>query len=325
MLDQFSADPNLNLTSVDSYHLTYLALNTQRAPMNDINVRKAISRALDIPQFQKEIIKNVGSAGTILPFGPALYGADAAKWRQYLNAKQGYTFDLAAARQHLAQSAYPNGFNCDLIVSENSLANQRALYIQEALKALNINVNIRRMSGDEQDTYQMGGVLDANGKRDYDMLIGGWESDYPDLNGNIEIMFAESQAGEDGYNAAAYINSAVDAQIELQRTTIDSAIRFDIHRDVKLLEGFLNVKGPLICQGIFADDKVATKAVGISRTGKMLFRGGKVKSIALITTQVLPPFGRVRPVESRAEGQNGSRRTGVFYSSFLEFGNVQCP
>jgi len=228
MLDQLSSDPNMNFTIMDSFKLTYLALNTQRAPMNDVNVRRAISRAMDIPEFQKRIIKNAGTAGTILPFGQALYGENAAKWRQYLNNTQGYTYDLAAAKRYLAGSAYPNGFNCDLIVNENSLANQRALYIQESLKALNINVNIKRMSGDEQDMYQMGGVLDADGKRDYDMLIGGWESDYPDLNGNIEIMFVESQAGEDGYNAAAYVNPAVDAMVEEQRTTLDSAKRFEI-------------------------------------------------------------------------------------------------
>ena len=228
MLDQLAVEASLNLTSVDSNHLTYLALNTQRPPMSDVNVRRAISRALDIAEFQKRIIKTAGTAGTVLPFGPALYGENAAKWQQFLGSTQGYTLDLAAARRHLAASAYPNGFTCDLIVSENSLANQRALYIQEALKAININVNIKRMSGDEQDTYQTGGVLDANGKRDYDMLIGGWEADYPDLNGQIEVLFASSQAGENGYNAAVYINPAVDALIESQRTTIDPARRFDI-------------------------------------------------------------------------------------------------
>jgi len=227
-LEQLAEEESLSLTSVPSFHLTYLALNTQRAPMNDVNVRKAISRALDIPKFQREIIKTAGTAGTVLPFSAAHYGENAAKWQQYLSSTQGYTFDLTAAKRHLAASAYPNGFDCDLIVSENSLANQRALYIQEALKAININVDIKRMSGDEQDTYQMGGVLDADGKRDYDMLIGGWETDYPDLNGNIEIMYAESQAGEDGYNAAAYINPAIDALIEAQRTTLDPARRFEI-------------------------------------------------------------------------------------------------
>jgi len=262
MLDQLRAAQNLNLTSVDSFSLTYLALNTQRAPMNDVNVRKAISRAMDIPEFQKRIIKDAGSAGTILPFGQALYGENAAKWQQYLNNTQGYTYDLAAAKQYLAKSAYPNGFNCDLIVNENSLANQRALYIQESLKALNINVNIRRMSGDEQDTYQMGGVLDANGKRDYDMLIGGWESDYPDLNGNIEIMFAESQAGEDGYNAAAYVNSVIDAMIEAQRTTTDSAKRFEIQS--KMMDIIVNDVPYIVFDYTFRHSVLNKKYTGLS-------------------------------------------------------------
>jgi len=227
MLDQLGSDRNLTLTSVDSFSLTLLSLNTQRAPMNDVNVRRAISRALDIPEFQRRILRGAGTAGNILPFGSALYGDNAAKWQQYVRAN-GYGFNLADARQFLARSAYPNGFNCDLIVSENSMANQRALYIQEALKALNINVSIKRMSGDEQDTYQMGGVLDSNGKRDYDMLLGGWEADYPDLNGNIEILYVSSQAGEDGYNSAAYMNPTVDDLIESQRTTLDSAKRFEI-------------------------------------------------------------------------------------------------
>ena len=262
MLDQLAADKTLNLTVVDSYSLTYLALNTQRAPMNDVNVRKAISRALNIPEFQKRIIKNAGSAGTILPFGQALYGENAAKWQQYLNTTPGYTFDLQAAKQYLANSAYPDGFNCDLIVSENSLANQRALYIQEALKALNINVNIRKMSGDEQDTYQMGGVLDADGKRDYDMLIGGWEADYPDLNGNIEIMFASSQAGEDGYNAAAYINPAVDSMIDAQRTTLDPAKRFEIQS--KMMDTIVNDVPYIVFDYTFRQSTLNKKYTGLA-------------------------------------------------------------
>ena len=228
LLEQLAADSNLNLTTVDSYSLTTLALNTRKAPMNDRNVRKAISRALNINEFQRTIIKNAGSAGTVLPFGQALYGSDAAKWQNYLNETQGYTYDLTAAKQHLAGSDWPNGFSCDLIVSENSMANQIALFVQESLRALNINVNIRRMSGDEQDTYQMGGVLNNDGLRDYDMLIGGWEADYPDLNGNIEILYISSQAGEDGYNSAAYINPVIDEMIEAQRTTLDPVRRFEI-------------------------------------------------------------------------------------------------
>jgi peptide/nickel transport system substrate-binding protein len=227
MLDQLASSPNLNMTSVDTYSLTYLALNTQRAPFNDANVRRAISHALNLPEFQRTIIKTAGTVGTVLPFGSALYGENAAKWRQYLNTAPKYDYDLAKARQFLAQSAYPNGFNCNVIIGESSVASQRALFLQEALKPLNINVEIRRMSGDEQDTYQMGGNLDSNGLRDYDMLFGGWEADYPDLNGNIEIMYVSSQA-EEGYNAAAYSNPQADRLIDTQRSTLDAARRFEI-------------------------------------------------------------------------------------------------
>jgi peptide/nickel transport system substrate-binding protein len=232
MLDQLAADQNLNLTTVDTYSLTYLALNTQRAPMNDVNVRKAIAHALNIPEFQRTIIKTAGTPGTVLPFGQALYGENSAKWQQYLRGTPPYNYDLAKAKGYLDKSAYPTGVNCDVIISESSIATQRALFLQEALKPLNINVEIRKMSGDEQDTYQMGGVMDANGKRDYDMLFGGWEADYPDLNGNIEIMYAVSQAGEDGYNAADYVNTKVDELVEAQRVITDPARRFDIQRQL---------------------------------------------------------------------------------------------
>jgi peptide/nickel transport system substrate-binding protein len=41
-------------------------------------------------------------------------------------------------------------------------------------------------------------------------------------------MFVSSQAGEDGYNAAAYINPAADNLIEAQRRESDPARRFEI-------------------------------------------------------------------------------------------------
>jgi peptide/nickel transport system substrate-binding protein len=262
MLDQLSASPNLNLVSVGSSHLTYLAINTERAPMNDVNVRKALSRAFDLPDFHRNIIRNAGSAGTILPFGPALYGENASNWERYLDNTQSYSYDLAAAKAHLARSAYPDGFDCDLIVSENSLANQRALYIQESLKAIGITVTIRRMSGDEQDAYQVGNKRDANGKRDYDMLIGGWEADYPDLNGTISTMYNSGQAGEDGYNAAAYVNPAVDTLLDLQRTTLDSSKRFEVQS--QLMNIIVNDVPYIVFDYSFRHSVLNKKYTGIS-------------------------------------------------------------
>ncbi|GHV69493.1 diguanylate phosphodiesterase [Spirochaetia bacterium] len=227
MLPQLNTDKNLTVTTRDSQFLVYLALNTGRAPMNDVNVRRAVSRALNLPEFHRNIIKSAGAPGNVLPFGQALYGENASRWQQYLGTKN-YSFDLAAAKQFLSRSAYPNGFTCSLVVGESPLRNQRALYIQEALKALSITVNIVKTTNEEESTYQTGGILDANGNRDYDMILGGWESDYPDPNANLEILYVSSQAGEDGYNSAAYQNPKVDELIASQLRIVDPTRRFEI-------------------------------------------------------------------------------------------------
>jgi peptide/nickel transport system substrate-binding protein len=228
MIDQLASSSNVTVTSVDTYSLVFLAFNTQRAPFDDVNVRRAVAHALNLPEFNRTIVKSAGTLGTVLPFGAALYGENKAKWEQYLERSESYPYSLDRAKQLLAQSAYPNGFGAGVIVGEGSLASQRALFLQEALKPLNINVEIIRVDGDMQDTYQMGGILDANGKRDYDLLFGGWEADYPDLNSNIEILYVSSQAGQDGYNAAAYSNSQVDDLIDAQRSELDNGRRFEL-------------------------------------------------------------------------------------------------
>jgi peptide/nickel transport system substrate-binding protein len=228
MIDQLASSSGVALASVDTYSLTFLSFNTQRAPFDDVNVRRAVAHALNLPEFNRSIVKTAGTLGTVLPFGAALYGENKAKWEQYLAKTEGYPYSLDRAKQSLARSAYPNGFDTGVIVGEGSLAGQRALFIQEALKPLNINVEIIKVDGDLQDTYQMGGILDSNGKRDYDMIIGGWEADYPDLNGNIEILYVSSQAGQDGYNSSAYSNPRIDELIVAQRSELDNARRFEL-------------------------------------------------------------------------------------------------
>jgi peptide/nickel transport system substrate-binding protein len=230
MLGQLSSAPNLSFYSIDTYHVDSLGFNTQRPPFDDVNARRAVAHALDISQLHSVTVRDAGIPGGILPFGPGLYGADRAKWEAYIGEAPRYSYDLDEAKRYLAASRYPDGFSCDLVISEESVSTDYALFIQESLKALNINVEIRRMTGEEQDAHQNGQMFDSSGKRDYDMLIGGWEADYPDLNGNIDVLLKGSQAGENGYNHAAYSRPDVDALIDQQRAALDPVERFEIQK-----------------------------------------------------------------------------------------------
>lgn len=103
------------------------------------------------------------------------------------------------AKALLAEAGYPDGFTCSLMIADSSLRNSMALAIQEQLAQIGITVNINKVSTGEHTAYQFGEKLDANGLRDYDMIMAGWEADYPDPSGNLTPLYQ----GGNSSNAAA--------------------------------------------------------------------------------------------------------------------------
>ena len=53
------------------------------------------------------------------------------------------------------------------------------------------------------------------------MIIAGWESDYPDIAGNIEPLYSGANTGEGGSNTAVYTNDQVDELLTLQAQSTD--------------------------------------------------------------------------------------------------------
>lgn len=224
MLDTLKAADNLTITDINSAGVTFLAFNTQRAPFDDVNVRKAITAAIDLKAIADNIVKDGGREGTCMPNSDALFVSDPDFWNNYV-AENPVVYDLDAAKEYLAQSAYPDGFDCVLYTSENSMRYAIALYIQDALSGLGINVDLQKLGEDEHTAYQFGEYFDEDGNRDYDMIMAGWEADYPDVSGNIEVLFAGYNAGEGGSNTAVFVNDEVDALLAAGSTSMDEAER----------------------------------------------------------------------------------------------------
>lgn len=227
MIDTVKNDGKLATDGVETFGITFLAFNTQRAPFSDVNVRKAVYHALDMKAIHDNIVKSAGVQGTTLPNGSALFTSEPERWQDYLKKAPVYEYDLNKAKEYMAKSSVPDGFGCKLLTTESSLRYSEALAIQEALKAINVNVELVKLSSDEHTKYQFGNVLDSAGNRDYDMILAGWEADYPDIAGNLEPLYASANAGEGGGNTAAYKNPEVDRLIEEQAANIDPAGRND--------------------------------------------------------------------------------------------------
>ncbi|MEO7412832.1 MAG: peptide ABC transporter substrate-binding protein [Opitutaceae bacterium] len=84
----------------------YLAFNTQRAPLNDVRVRRALALAIDRPKIVERVLRGgQQSAGRLLP--PQLRGGNDASVAQPWE----FRFDAAAARSLLAAAGFAGGKN----------------------------------------------------------------------------------------------------------------------------------------------------------------------------------------------------------------------
>ena len=221
LLSQLESAGNVQLSEVPAFSVLYMAMNCQKEPFNDVNVRKAISYAIDKKALYDSMLTKEGTlANSSVPFSESLYGADAAAWKEFVPTVPECTADLEKAKAAMAASAYPDGFDCTLAVNNNSLRNSIALYVQQALKQIGINVTIETKSGDEMITVQFG----SNG-RDYDMAIVKWEADYPDPSGNVYPLYYSANASEGGANTCNYANPAYDALIDTELASTDLSER----------------------------------------------------------------------------------------------------
>lgn len=223
MLDVLKGDQNLTLTSSPGFGVSFVAFNTQKEPFNNVKVRQAIYDAIDLDTIQSSLIKDAGEASTALPSSTALFTIETDRWNDYLSKAPKHTYDVEAAKALLAEAGYPDGFTCSLMIADSSLRNSMALAIQEQLAQIGITVNINKVSTDEHTAYQFGEKLDANGLRDYDMIMAGWEADYPDPSGNLTPLYQ----GGNSSNAAAYQNDEVDKLIADQAQSSDPTQRND--------------------------------------------------------------------------------------------------
>lgn len=224
MLDVLKSDENLTLTASPGFGVTFLAFNTQKAPFNDAKVRQAIYSAIDLDTIYETLIKDAGEPSTALPNSTALFGAEPEAWTEYAANAPQHTYDVEAAKALLAEAGYADGFECAITISDNSLRNTIALAIQEQLAKIGITVTINKVSTDEHTAYQFGENRDANGVRDYDMIMAGWEADYPDPSGNLMPLCQ----GGNSSNSAAYNNEEVTNLINQQLQLSDPTQRNDL-------------------------------------------------------------------------------------------------
>ncbi|MDR1495710.1 MAG: ABC transporter substrate-binding protein, partial [Clostridiales Family XIII bacterium] len=207
--------------------IRYLAYNCQKAPFDDVNVRRAVASAIDIASLQESFVKELGSATNYTMIPEVLFLYDPEKWETFVENAPKYEYDLEQAKSYLAASAYPDGFDCKLLVDEYTLSNNLSLSIQATLKEIGINVEIDKRANEEVTGIQFGeGIVD--GVRPFDFGYFEWVSDFPDPAGVLNPLLISSNGEEGGSNSAAYANEKVDELLQKQIESVDQSERVDL-------------------------------------------------------------------------------------------------
>jgi peptide/nickel transport system substrate-binding protein len=202
-------DPNITLNRVassDSYHV--LQLNAERPPMDQLEVRQAISCAIDRQQ-----VLDTAALGEGQVIGPYIIPAYALPTDELFC----YQKDLDQARDLLAQAGMADGFSLKLMAAneEPPTALAEAQNIQAQLAEVGIAVEI--------ESLELGVYVDRWLAVDFDMTVA-LNSGPPDPY----TMYARYFTSTGNLNyVAAYRDDTLDQLMAEGRAETDPQARFD--------------------------------------------------------------------------------------------------
>lgn len=207
----------------------YVSMNTQRAPFDNVLVRKALNLAID-----REYVANVIMQGTYSPaynfVGPGIADIDGNTFFDNAVAANGgvpyisedYEANLELAKQALADAGYPNGEGLPTITYSTNDAGYHvavAEYLQQAFAEIGVTMKI--------DKVEWASFTPQRRAGEYEIARNGWVNDYNDPSNLIELLYSTNGNNDGKYNSADF-----DAAIDASRTA-DTAAHFQALHDAE--------------------------------------------------------------------------------------------
>ena len=201
------------------FTISYLALNTNIPPFDDVNVRRALGFSIDRTLIAEVTFNNMlaPATGILMPELPG-----------YTPGDKTFSFDPDEARRLLAASKYGSAENLPEIVltevgggAEGRIDTQA--FIQQWREELNIEVRI------EQTDFAT--ILARQDEGSLQMFNAGWIMDYPDPEDILDLKFHSESA----LNDVNYSNAGVDAILEEARIEQDAGRRLELYQEAERL------------------------------------------------------------------------------------------
>jgi peptide/nickel transport system substrate-binding protein len=214
-IETLSQTPGIVVLTDPLSRVDYIALNHLREPFGDVNVRKAINFAVNKDQIiQTVLFGNAEPAQSLLP-----------KMLWWNEEAEPYPYDPEMAKQHMAESSVPDGFETDILISAgNSTQQQYATIVQQNLAEIGITASIEQL--DELTLYN-----DYFQKGEYNMLAQYHTTDITDPDSIIN--YAINFEGGTGAIWTGYQNPEIAELTLAAQTELDPARREEMYHQIQ--------------------------------------------------------------------------------------------
>ncbi|MGK3374128.1 ABC transporter substrate-binding protein, partial [Citrobacter youngae] len=196
---------------------TYLYLNNSKAPLNQVDLRRAISWATDYKGMVNGILSGNGKQMRG-PIPEGMWGFDDKAMQ--------YSFDEAKAKEALGNVANKPETLSFLYSDNDPNWEPIALSTQASLGKLGIKVKLEKLANAT--------MRDRVGKGDYDIAIGNWSPDFADPYMFMNYWFESDKKGLPG-NRSFYENSEVDKLLRSALATTDQVARTNDYQQAQTI------------------------------------------------------------------------------------------
>lgn len=201
-------DPNFLVSPLNGAN--FYAFNTSKAPFDNMDVRKALSYAIDRSAIVTDVLKGGEQpAHSLIP--GVIYDNDGNVFNE-VSGDYGIPKDdskVEEAKQLLSEAGYPNGEGfpkAELLYNTNETNKAVAEAIQQQWKEnLNIDVTLVNM---ESAVFHQTRVA-----HDFDVCRGGWYGDYNDPLTHLELYTSENSMNYAGLKNAEYDQLINEAKV----------------------------------------------------------------------------------------------------------------
>ncbi len=220
-IEGMRTDPDVVLLEQEGLNIGYLAYNTQQAPFNNVNVRKALNMAINKQAIIDAVYLGSGKAATN-PIPPTIWS--------YNDAVVDDVYDPVRAREMLEQAG-----ETDLQMKiwampvqrpYNPNAKRMAEMLQADFAAVGVTVEIV--------TYEWGEYLERSSAVDRDgAVLLGWTGDNGDPDNFLAVLLGCDAVG--GSNRAQWCDSTFNDLIQKAKTVSDVAERTALYEQAQVV------------------------------------------------------------------------------------------